>query len=929
MTKHPVAIAVALALSVPLILSGCDSASRLTEQEHIQRAKDFEDKGSLKEGVIELKNAIQKNPDSAEARLLLGEIYLRLGQGDEAEKEFARAEKLGVNAESVKLQLGKAWLLTGEYKRVLEEISPSTSTSPRNKAAILQMQGDALLGLRKLEEGCQRYRDALAIDPKHAPAYWGLANCALAKDNRTEARAMIDTAIKIDGSNPESWVMLADFERLNNNHQAALNAYAAALKHDPSKLSALFGRAQLYAFMNKPVEAKAELEKLKKLTPNFYGIHFVEATLHYAAGKSDQALDSVQRALKSRPDFKPAQLLFAILQYDRKSYENAAKALSAYLQQAPGHLDARKLLASTYLKLNQPDRTLDLLKPYIAAGKADAQVLALAGEAHLRGDDPGSARDLFEKAADLVPASATLRTSVGLSQLAAGEEGEAIKELEAASTLGNKDARADITLAYHFLAEKQFDQALAAIAVLEKKLPDSPGTYNLKGQAYLGKKDFAQARKNFERALELQPALVSAAAQLAMMDIQENNLTAARGRYLAILDKDGKSIPAMVGLAELAALEKKEQEYLDWLERAAKVSPAAFVPRAMLAQYHVGKNEPQKALTVAREALAGRPNSPEALDLLGRVQLAAGENENARSTYIKLTVLTPKSAPAHFKLAQVHAAMGDEKAMRNALRKALELQPDYAEALAMLSILEARKGNQAEAVRLAREVQKNDSGSALGFALEGDALMKEKRYADAEKLYDLALMKNPNGNLMARKHQAILQAGDAKRADETLLGWLKAHPQDNAARAHLAESYTRRQLNRQAIEHYQILIKTAPDNAVVLNNLANLYQAERDPRALELAEKGYKLYPDSAAHTDTLGWVLVQQGQVSRGLELIKQAVKRAPTDAEIRFHLAYAWAKTGKPAEARKEIAVLQKNKLNPALQTQTQQLLKSLPER
>lgn len=925
MTKHPVALAIALAFAASGALSGCDRTSTFTEQERIQRAKDLEDKGDLKGGVIELKNAIQKNPDSAQARLLLGQIYLRLGQGDEAEKEFSRSEKLGINPESIKLQLGKAWLLMGEYKRVLEEISPSASTSPRNKAAFLQMQGDALLGLHKLEEGCKLYKDSLIAEPKHVPAYWGLANCAIAKGDMGEARSMIDTAIKLNGSDPENWVVLGGFERLNNNNQAAIEAYTTALKHDPSKLAALFERAQLYAYSGKPAEAKADLERLKKLSPSFYGTPFVEATLHYSDGRTDQALESVQRALKSNPGFMPAQLLFALLQYDKKNYESAAKVLTGYLQRAPGHLEARKLLAATYLKLNQPDRTLDLLKPYIAAGKADAQVLALAGEAHLRGDDPNSARDLFEKAADLVPASATLRTRVGLSQLAAGEEGEAVKELKASSTMGDKDSRADIALAFHFLAEKQFDKALEAIAVLEKKLPDSAGTYNLKGQAYLGKKDFAQARRNFERALVLDPTLVSAAAQLAMMDGQEKNLPAARGRYMAILDQNSKSIPAMVGLAELAALEKKEKDYLGWLERAAKVSPAAYTPRAMLAQYYLGKGESEKALAVAREALAGRPDSPEALDLLGRVQLAAGEKENARSTYIKLASLTPKSAYAHYKLATVHAAMADEKATRVALRKALELKPGYGEALAALSVLEARTGHHAEAVKAARELQA--TGSPLGVVLEGDALMMDKRYADAARLYKQVLAKHPDSDLAAKQHQALLRAGDAKKADEALLGWLKAHPQDQVARAYLAESYTKRRLNRQAIEQYQILLSTVPNNAVVLNNLAGLYQEERDPRALPMAEKAYKLNPDSIAHADTLGWILVQQGQSARGLQLIEKAAAGAPKHPEIRFHKAYALAKTGQVALARREIGKLQKMQLSPELQQETQQLLQSLP--
>jgi Tfp pilus assembly protein PilF len=97
MTKHPVALAIALAFVSAGGFSGCDRTASLSEQEHIQRAKDFEAKGDLKTSVIELKNAVQKNPDSAQARLLLGQIYLKTGQGAEAEKELLRAKSLGVS----------------------------------------------------------------------------------------------------------------------------------------------------------------------------------------------------------------------------------------------------------------------------------------------------------------------------------------------------------------------------------------------------------------------------------------------------------------------------------------------------------------------------------------------------------------------------------------------------------------------------------------------------------------------------------------------------------------------------------------------------------------------------------------------------------------------------------------------------------------
>ena len=85
-----------------------------------------------------------------------------------------------------------------------------------------------------------------------------------------------------------------------------------------------------------------------------------------------------------------------------------------------------------------------------------------------------------------------------------------------------------------------------------------------------------------------------------------------------------------------------------------------------------------------------------------------------------------------------------------------------------------------------------------------------------------------------------------------------------------------------------------PDNVLVLNNLAWAYQQVKDPRALETAERAYKLKPDNAAVADTLGWMLVEQGNTTRGLELLQKAVAAAPKALEIRYHLAQAWVKSG-----------------------------------
>ena len=113
---------------------------------------------------------------------------------------------------------------------------------------------------------------------------------------------------------------------------------------------------------------------------------------------------------------------------------------------------------------------------------------------------------------------------------------------------------------------------------------------------------------------------------------------------------------------------------------------------------------------------------------------------------------------------------------------------------------------------------------------------------------------------------------------------------------------------------------------LVLNNLAWAYQQVKDKRALETAERAYKLKPDNAAIADTLGWMLVEQGNNTRGLELLQKAVAAAPNAHEIRYHLAQAWLKVGDKSKARSELERVLASDAKFPQQAEAMKLLKQL---
>ncbi|BBP05656.1 hypothetical protein TPL01_17750 [Sulfuriferula plumbiphila] len=908
MLLKPIRSALILALLATSSLQGCDHNANLTEQELIRRAKDFEDKGNIKAGVIELKNALQKNPDSPQARLLLGQIYLKAGMGAEAESELRKAQKLGVNQEIVKPPLGEALLLMGEYKRVLDEIQPSEQTSRPNLARIYQMRADALLKTGKLQEACNLFQQSLDTDTNNPPTYWGLAQCAAADHNMTKAREWLDAALKINNQQARTWIFMGDWQQLNNNPQAALAAYSNAAKSDPNSLEALNKHATLDISLGQLDSAKTDIEKISSLAPHSLLANYSHALLSFKQGDFSAARDSLQEVFQIAPDHLPSLLLSGAVNYSMGSYEQAASQLGKTLEKAPGSAYARKLLAATQAKLGQDKQALATLQPLNPEQSNDAQLLGLAGDIYLHTKEYTKANQLLEKAASIDPKNAAIRTGLGISLLASGETARALADLESAAALdtGTGARNADTLLILTLLRDKQFDRALQAIADLDRKQPDNPLTYNFRGGAYVGKNDLANARKSFEQALAIKPDFFPAAANLAQLDLQANNPAAARKRFESILNIDKNNLPAMMALAELASINKQEKDYVTWLEKAVKTHPEAIPPRTALARLYLTENESQKALDLANDAVNINPDNPAALTLLGATQLAINDRAGAISTYTKLVAKGQPTADAYLHLALAQIANKNPDQARTALQTGLELDSGNIQILDTLLRLDLAEKKLEPAVQIARQIEARHPEMPLGYEREADILVAQKRLPQAIEAYAQALEKGAGSTAFIKLLNTQFESGTIKVAEQRLRDWLKQHPGDNAVRAYAAEYYMSTGRNKDAIAEYQEIRKQIPNNASILNNLANLFQLEQDTRALPTAEQAFKLSPNSPAIQDTLGWILVTQGQTVRGLDLLRKALAKMPDDPNVRYHYATALVNTGDKAQARKELTQL-----------------------
>ncbi len=101
---------------------------------------------------------------------------------------------------------------------------------------------------------------------------------------------------------------------------------------------------------------------------------------------------------------------------------------------------------------------------------------------------------------------------------------------------------------------------------------------------------------------------------------------------------------------------------------------------------------------------------------------------------------------------------------------------------------------------------------------------------------------------------------------------------------------------------YQKALQVQPDSAVAANNLAFLMMQRGGnvDMAVSLAQTARRGMPDSPNTADTLAWAYYLKGSYRLAIGLLEDAVKKAPDNAMMQYHLGMAYQKVNDPARAR-----------------------------
>ncbi len=876
----------------------------------VRESKAYVEKGEIQSAIIQLKNALQKDPDYAEARRLLGEIYLDGGNGPAAEKELARARDLGLERDQWLLLLARAYLLQNKFNAVLEALRADDESDANFGSEVVVLRGSAYRALGKTEQASEHFGRALELNPKNAEAYLGFARLAASERKLDEALKQIGRAIRLDDTNADAWLLKGEVERVNSDFETATKSFSQALAIRPRNPQAHLGKAVSLIALKQFDAAGQEVDAVLKDYPQLPMANYLSAVVAFQGGRIDQAQEALLNVLQVAPNHLPSHLLMGAIYYAKNELEAAQEHLKRYTKSDDQHIPALKLLAATHVKLGQIDAAIAVLESIRSRIPAEPQVLAILGSAYIQKGEFSKGTEMLQAAVEIAPDMAAIHTQLALGHLASGATEQAVDELQTAVDLGQGLVQADILLALTHLKNKDYERALSVATEFTRKNPNNPLAFNILGSIYTAMGESTQARENFAKAMEIQPGFVAAAMNLALLDIDAGDLKQAEARYKDILKHDPGYTSAMLGLARLAERDGREQDMVDWLERAREADPKAIRPRVVLVNYFLKHQEPLKGVTVARELVTANPNNPLAVKILGLALMSHKDYGGAAIYLRKLTELQPKSPDAYHLLANAELSHREYDNARAALDKALALAPDNLTSLVTKAKLELQIGNRDAALQIAEQIQEKHPTTSVGYQLEGEILMQDNRFSEAAKRFERGYVQKPSAQLALLLHSAHKGAGDYEASLDALRNWLDEHADDVPVRMALALAYQGANAKAEAIREYEQVIERAPQNVIVLNNLAWLYTGKGDPRGVEYGERAYELKPENPEVVDTYAWALLNSGQVERGVVLLQQAAVQAPHIPEIQYHLAVGLNKAGRTQEARKELERLLRSK-------------------
>ena len=558
----------------------------------------------------ELRKAVELDPTSARAHMILAIDLEKKGNKQEAEQQYIQAAAKQPKELPYATALASFYIRSGDKNKAEQTLQQATADFPDSEegAALLNEYFLGTGQFDKIEPAYAAFADKF---PKSIPIRIIYARSLLMKHQDDKARPIIEKLTKTNANDPQVQILnsmlLLNAGKLDETYDLLQKAVKGA--PDNEQLQLAFGKVA--NAKGKPEEAAAAFREAAKLKPG--DLQAQQALAETASRRGDMATltQVAERTLALHPDAAIAYQWRATAEANQKLTEKADADFQTAQKMDPNNISLMIEYGQFKFKQGRNAEASALLEQALAKNPNAVPALSLLVQYDLSQKQPEKAVARIQAQISKAPGNAAYYTTLADLQIGAKDFNSARDNARKAMELNREDEQSVqvYTAAVNALGDR--DQAIKTWQQWADNHPRDAAAVVMLAQLQEAKGDIPKAIELYKKTLELSPGQPQAANNLAYLMVENGqNVDVA----LSLAQTARRSLPDSPSTADTLAwvyFHKGTYSYArDLLEEAVKSNP-----QNASMQYHLGMTysklgDKANASLHLKKAVSLAPDSP-------------------------------------------------------------------------------------------------------------------------------------------------------------------------------------------------------------------------------------------------------------------------------------------------------------------------------
>ena len=584
-----------------------------------------------------------------------------------------------------------------------------------------------------------------------------------------------------------------------------------------------------------------------------------------------RSTEQFQAAAQAAPETALPHYWLAIISLETDDRDGALEHLERGINAGPDHVASRLKAGLNYHERGALNDAAEHLRKIIdelsefAHDDERATAFHLMGMVHMARQESEEAIDMFTRALNTDSSRVDSLRALAEEYERAEMYEEALNFFTTDQNLGQQDPEVMLGIVRSHMGLEEYASAIRKLQEGEEEFPEDARFPYYLGQLNERRGTFYEAREAFERAIEIDPDLLTAHAALAQLTWRiDNDIAQGEAHVREIVERPERiEAPIAASVAEFYRMASRPELARQWNQDALRRNPNYWEARLALSRLLLDEDNTEEALNLletAREegirdirlsayladayrqdrqfdraideinsVISEQSDNEKYIFIRGRIYYDQGNYATAREDFNNAYQLDTRFHEAYFYVGRTALAEHDYTTATRIFRHVLDYQPNNGK----VHYYMGRTFEADDSLSQALESYRRATAVDPAFARENPAiyirrgrLLTRMGYTrQGKRDIQQALEIDPNMS------EALLAMGETNFTEQDYVAAIENYrrairdfPEDETAHFRLGMSYIYEHREQEAARHLQLAIRHGYDNPDIFRRLGYLYR---------------------------------------------------------------------------------------------------------